>query len=231
VTPRRTFLASLAAASCVRAAEPSATSPLKPPAGGPIDVAFVISPGATVIDFTGPWEVFQDVMLPSRGATHEDQMPFRLWTVAATREPVRATAGLHLIPDYAVSDAPSPRVVIVPAHRSSPEVLDWIRRTAATADVTASVCTGAFALARAGLLAGREATTHHDFHDRLATQFPDVKVVRNRRYVESGPIATAAGLTSGIDLALRIVERYFGTEVARTTAVYMEHEGTRWISG
>ena len=227
---RRTFLTSGAAASLLplHATGGEAARPLTPPKTGPIDVAFVISDQATVIDFAGPWEVFQDVMIPERGATHDEQMPFRLFTVAASKDPVRATAGLHLIPDYAVADAPLPRVVIVPAHRSSPAVLDWLKAVAPKVDVMASVCTGAFALARAGLLAGREATTHHDFVDRLESGFPDVKVVRGRRWVESGPVATAAGLTSGIDLALRVVERYFGREAAVRTARYMEHESPLW---
>jgi transcriptional regulator GlxA family with amidase domain len=94
-----------------------------------------------------------------------------------------------------------------------------------------SVCTGAFVLAEAGLLAGKKATTHHDFHDRFATQYPNVTLERGLRYVESAPnLATAGGLTSGIDLALRVVERYFGRDVARHTAVYMEYQGKGWLT-
>jgi transcriptional regulator GlxA family with amidase domain len=91
-----------------------------------------------------------------------------------------------------------------------------------------SVCTGAFVLANAGLLKGRAATTHHDFFDEFAKAFPDVTLRRGLRFVESGRIATAGGLTSGIDLALRVVERYFGREVAQTTATYMEYQSTGW---
>jgi transcriptional regulator GlxA family with amidase domain len=197
---------------------------LVPPATGPIDVAFLISEGATVIDFTGPWEVFQDTMVDTRGATHAEQMPFRLFTVADGPGAVRVTGGLRLTPDYTVDNAPTPRVIVVPAMRSTPRVLDWLRQTSTRADLTMSVCTGAFQLARAGLLKGRPATTHHDFLDALARDFPDVQVQRGRRFVESGSFATAAGLTSGIDLALRVVERYFGAATASTTAAYMEYE-------
>jgi len=200
---------------------------LLPPASGPIDVAFLVSEGATVIDFTGPWEVFQDTMVPTRGSSHEEQMPFRLFTVADGSAPVQATGGLRITPDRTVDDAFAPRVIVVPAMRASARVIEWLRRTSATADLTLSVCTGAFVLARAGLLAGRSATTHHDFLDRFAQDFPDVKVERGRRYVEGGRIATAAGLTSGIDLALRVVERYFGRGVADATARYMEYERSR----
>ena len=142
--------------------------PLHPPARGPIDVAFLVSDHATVIDFTGPWEVFQDVSLPERGG----EAPFRLYTVAATRAPVRVTGGLQLVPDYSVADAPAPRVVVVPAMQRSPAVIDWLRKTSQTADLIMSVCTGAFVLGHAGLLSGKHATTHHDFHDQFAGAVP-----------------------------------------------------------
>jgi transcriptional regulator GlxA family with amidase domain len=233
---RRIFLgaAALPALAALDLSQPDdagTTSPLRPPARGAIEVAFLISEGATLIDFAGPWEVFQDVMVPERGPAHEDQMPFRLFTVADSREPVRVTGGMRIVPDFSVADAPRPRVVVVPAMRRSPAVVDWLRRTSATADLIMSVCTGAFVLGHAGLLAGKRATTHHDFHDRLAEQFPDVKLERGLRFVESAPnLATAGGLTSGIDLALRVVERYFGREVAGRTAAYMEYQGKGWIA-
>jgi transcriptional regulator GlxA family with amidase domain len=205
--------------------------PLRPPAQGPIDVAFLISNGATVIDFTGPWEVFQDVMLPERGDSHEEQMPFRLYTVADGPDPVRVTGGMRIVPDYSVADAPPPRVVVIPAMRRTPAILDWLRKTSASADLIMSVCTGAFVLAEAGLLAGKKATTHHDFHDRFAAQYPNITLERGLRFVESAPnLATAGGLTSGIDLALRVVERYFGRDVARRTATYMEYQGKGWLT-
>src|SRR5262245_55744750 len=113
----------------------SGSKPLRPPARGPIDVAFLVSEGATVIGFTGPWEVFQDVELPER-----EGAAFRLFTVAATRDPVRVTGGLQLVPDYSVADAPAPRVVVVPAMRRSPAVIDWVKKTSVTADLVMSVC-------------------------------------------------------------------------------------------
>lgn len=204
--------------------EGPATSRLAPPAKGFIDVAVLVSEGATVIDFSGPWEVFQDTMVQGRGNTPDEQMPFRLFTVADGPDAVRVSGGLRLTPDYTVDNAPSPRVIVVPAMKGSPRVLDWLRQTSPKADLTMSICTGAFQLARAGLLKGRPATTHHDFIDALARDFPDVQVQRGKRFVESGSMATAAGLTSGIDLALRVVERYFGAEVATKTAAYMEYE-------
>jgi transcriptional regulator GlxA family with amidase domain len=200
---------------------------LTPPPRGPIPVAVLVSEGATVIDFAGPWEVFQDTMVPSRGQSHDEQMPFQLYTVADSTEPVRVTGGMRIVPDYTVDDAPAPRVIVVPAMRASERVLAWLRKTSPSTDLTMSVCTGAFVLGRAGLLKGRRATTHHQFQGDLAKAFPDVTVERGRRFVEGGGnVATAGGLTSGIHLALRVVERYFGREVGDATARYMEFDRT-----
>ena len=198
--------------------------PLARPANGPIRVAVAISEGVTVIDFAGPWEVFQDVMLPG-----DDDMPFALYTVAATKDVVEGSGGLKIVPDHTFASAPDPRVVIVPAQKGSPELHAWLRKMAGSADVVASVCTGAFQLAKAGLLSGKRATTHHEFTDQLASRFPDVKVEKGLRFVENERVSTAGGLSSGIDLALHVVERYFGRSVAERTAAYMEYQGKGWI--
>ena len=218
---RRAFLAGAAATAAGRQ--------LIPPARGPIPVAFVLGPHATMIDFAGPWEVFQDVMVPERGATHDEQMPFQLFTVAEQADTLRVTGGMRVTPDYTVANAPQPRVIVIPAHQGSPRLVDWILSASARADLTFSVCTGAFHLARTGLLRGKTATTHHQFLDRFAQEFPDVLVRRGRRFVEHDRVATAGGLTSGIDLALRVVERYFGRPTAQRTAAYMEYQSTGWI--
>ncbi|HEY7433809.1 MAG TPA: DJ-1/PfpI family protein, partial [Methylomirabilota bacterium] len=128
-----------------------------------------------------------------------------------------------------IANAPAPKVIVIPAHRGSPAVVEWIRGAAAGADLTMSVCTGAFHLARTGLLKGRAATTHHQFLDRFAAEFPEVTVKRGLRFVEHEKVATAGGLSSGIDLALRVVERYFGRPVAERTATYMEYDSRGWI--
>jgi transcriptional regulator GlxA family with amidase domain len=221
-------LAALGLSSELSESPAKPSSALRPPERGPIDVAFLISNGATMIDFAGPWEVFQDVVVPERGGFEET---FRLYTVADGRDPVRVTGGMQIVPDYGVADAPPPRVVVIPAMRRTPAILEWLRKTSASADLIMSVCTGAFVLAEAGLLAGKKATTHHDFHDRFAAQYPNVTLERGLRFVESAPnLATAGGLTSGIDLALRVVERYFGRDVARRTATYMEYQGKGWLT-
>ena len=108
----------------------------------------------------------------------------------------------------------------------SKQMLDWLRRAAARSQVLMSVCTGAYKLAMAGLLDGKKAATHHDFQDDFQKRFPKVSLERGVRYVQSDPVIfTAGGLTSGIDLALHVVELYFGRAAAARTAQYMEY---RW---
>jgi transcriptional regulator GlxA family with amidase domain len=197
---------------------------LTPPAHGSIPVAILISAGLNVIDFSGPWGVFESVMVPNA-----EQAPFRLFTVSESAEVVTSGSGLKLVPDYTFANVPEIKVAVIPAQRGSDAMREWLRKVAATADVTMSVCTGAFHLAKAGLLSGKAATTHHEFLDKLQREFPDIQVKRGVRFVEGEKISTAGGLTSGTDLALRVVERYFGRDVAQTTATYMEYQGKAWI--
>jgi transcriptional regulator GlxA family with amidase domain len=203
----------------------SPAPPIRPPASGPIRVAVALTDGATVIDFAGPWEVLQDAGDPERDAG------FELFTVGDATKPVRGSGGLQLVPDHAFQDAPQPHVIVVGAQRGSPALISWLKSASPRTDLTMSVCTGAFQLGKAGLLKGLAATTHHDFYDKFAAAFPDVEVRRGLRFVESSPqIATAGGLSSGIDLALRVVERYYGRETAAKTAAYMEYQSKGWIA-
>jgi len=202
-------------------------APLVVPASGEIRVAFLISPDAEVVDVTGPWGVFEYVLLENAS-----RRPFKLYTVAASREAVRMSDGLTVLPRYSVADAPAPNVVVVPAmsvDKLAPAALDWLRAVQKSSDVSMSVCNGSFVLARAGLLDGKSATAHHTAYGLLRATYPQVRVVRGLRYVEDGKIATSGGLMSGVDLALRVVERYFGREVAKQTAQFLEYQGTGWM--
>lgn len=209
-----------------------ADAALTAPAHGKIKVAVVLTDGATMIDFAGPWEVFQDTWVPTRGDSMAAQMPFELLTVGAATKPTRISGGMMVVPDYTFADAPPADIVVVGAQRGAPELTDWLKQAHARGAVVMSVCTGAFKLAATGLLDGRPATTHHDFFDRFASKFPKVRLMHSRRYVQSGDrLFTAGGLSSGIDLALHVVALYFGTETAERTAAYMEYEGTDWRTG
>jgi len=214
---------------------PQAASPiraLKPPASGTINVAFIISQDTEAIDLAGPWEVFQDVMFTPKGGPWlgegEMVMPFNLYTVSDSLEPLSAN-GLILIPSFTFETAPKPQVIVIPAQSGRTAAQKtWLLATAKTADVTMSACTGASMLAAYGLLDNQKATTHHMSLKKLQAQYPAVKFVSGARYIENEKIATAGGLTSGIDLALHVVERYYGRETAQNTADFLEYRGELW---
>ena len=189
--------------------QPAATvAKLVPPAHGKIPVAFIIGRSAETIDFAGPWEAFYFAYRPSPGSMNMDDMElFQLYTVSDSKEPVRVSGGMRIIPDYTYADAPEPKVVVVPATSKSPEMLDWIRKVSKHTDVVMSVCIGAYRLAEAGLLSGKTATTNGGAYVDIQRKFPDVHFVRNMRWVQSDPMIFTSGSTgAGIDLALHIVD-------------------------
>jgi putative intracellular protease/amidase/YHS domain-containing protein len=220
------FANSNTVASSDDATQGGKTNQIKPPPHGTIPVAFLMSEGAVMIDFAGPWEVFREATVPGR-----QEHPFRLYTVAESTKPIHASGGMQIIPDYTLANAPAPKVIVIPAQSDpSGAVLQWIRNSTRNTDVTMSVCTGAFILAQTGLLSGKSATTFHGAFKPFAVDFPDVHLKRGARFVEEGNLATAGGLSSGIDLALRVVERYYGREAAQKTAYNMEYQGQGWMN-
>ena len=180
---------------------------------------------ANVIDTAGPWEVFQDVQIDALVGTRSS---FELFTVGPSEGILTMTGGLKVKPNYSIANAPQPNVIVVPAQRATDETRAWLRTASVKTDVTLSVCTGAFQLARAGLLKSVAATTHHDFWNSFAKEFPAIELRRGLRFVDNGRIATAGGLTSDIDMALHIVARYFGDETAIKTVRYMEYSSDAW---
>lgn len=196
--------------------------PLIAPPTGLIQVACTISRGTTEIDYVGPQAVFQTWHRDP--ITKKPSPKFQLWTVSDTREPVDGR-----IADYTFETAPEAHVVIVPAQSGSEALLNYLRKVSKTADVTMSVCVGARHLAKAGLLNGTSATTHHGSLAAFIKEFPDVTWQSGQRFVEGNRISTSGGLTSGIDLALRVVERYYGRAAAQSVADHLEYEGKRWM--
>lgn len=206
-------------------------SALQPPDGRKIRIAVVMTEGAVVIDFAGPWEVFENVHTAT--GSMDQQMPFELYTVGRDRQPIHTSGGMKpgmtVVPDYGFADAPAPDVVVVGAQSGDDQLGPWLRKVHEQHALIMSVCTGAFKLAQAGLLDGKSATTHHASLQRLANQYPRITVRSSVRYVESDPlILTAGGLSSGIDSALHVVELYYGPKVAQATADYMEYQGQGW---
>lgn len=223
----------LIAATVPSAYAADAGTTLTPPKSGTIKVAFVLSEGATMIDFAGPWEVFENVMLDGHGDDMDAGMPFELYTVAPSKAPIHTSGsrrpGMTVTPDYSFADAPTPDIVVVGAQSGGPGLSEWLQKVHAQNAVVMSVCTGAFKVAKAGLFDGSEATTHHAFFGNFEQQFPKVKLVRSVRYVQAGPkVFSAGGLSSGIDLALHVVAEYYGPAQAQKTADYMEYQGTGW---
>jgi len=200
-----------------RAASTLPARPLPVPNDGTVRVAFLLGDGFNVIDVAGAWETFQDAAVAHAAGR------FELYTVGPSREPLAGSAGLAVQPAYAFDDAPVPHVVVIPAHAPSAQTVPWLQRVAERADLVMSVCTGAFVLADTGLLDGKTATTHHGSWDDFERTYPKIELVRGTRFVEHEHVATAGGLTSGIDLALRTVERYLGRDAADQTAAYMEY--------
>jgi transcriptional regulator GlxA family with amidase domain len=198
-------------------------NPLIPPELGSIPVAFPIADGAVIIDFCGPWEVFRSADIPGHGDA------FQTYTVAETLEPITASGGMKIIPNYTFQTAPAPKVVVIPAQDPPTQaMLSWVRSVTEATDVTMSVCMGAFLLAETGLLSGRSAATFHDAYARFEAQYPDIHLKRGARFVEDGNLASAGGLSSGIDLAIRVIERYFGCKAAERTAYTLEYQGKGW---
>jgi transcriptional regulator GlxA family with amidase domain len=233
---RRNFLAAGLSAgftlpAALRAAEHSQSNPtraiaegaaLKPPADKPIQVAVAVSAGTTWIDFVGPEAVFETWHFDPVAKKHKPR--FKVFYVSENIEPVS-----HLVPDYTFENAPPAQIVLVPAQSGSPALLEWLRKTAGQTDVTMSVCTGARHLAKAGLLDGKQATSHHKAIDELTKNFPAVKWISGMRFVEGNKISTGGGLTAGIDLALRVTERYFDRQWALEVADHLEYQGKGWI--
>jgi transcriptional regulator GlxA family with amidase domain len=192
-------------------------------------VAIFVFPDAEVLDFAGPYEVFTTATRVHGRKYPSSPAPFAVFTVAQEIGTVRARAGLVVTPDYTFANHPPIDLLIIPggvvsAQLKTPAVAEWIRRTAATAKLTASVCTGAFLLAQAGLLEGKSATTHWSDVGELRKMFPSLTVLENRRWVDEGAIVTSAGISAGIDMSLHLVERLAGRELALGTARQMEFD-------
>lgn len=191
-----------------------------------LDVAILLFPEVEVLDFAGPFEVFS---VASRIHRERPHPVFRVRTVAADPAVVLARHGLPVLPQSHFSEAPAVDVLIVPGGIVDQPLADaptlrWIGETAQRAELTASVCTGAFLLAKLGLLDGRTATTHWEDIPTLRAAHPAVSIVEDVPYVDEGRIVTSAGISAGIDMSLHLVGRILGRPAARATARQMQYE-------
>jgi len=225
----RTFGCALAVAVYLATALPAAEpAPAKPAPAPPVRVAILLYDGVQVLDVAGPLEVFTG----ARDA-HGGGAAFDVFLVAERPGPVVANnTGQVYQPRYTLKDAPQPQILIVPggdtrAAEANPVLIEAIRNWSKKTELTASVCTGAFLLGKAGLLEHRMATTHWYFLDRLAKEYPNTEVVRDVRFADAGKIMSSAGVSAGIDMALAIVQRYLGKEATDLTARVMQYECRR----
>lgn len=187
-----------------------------------IHVGILMFDGVQIIDFAAPYEVF-------------GQAGFRISTVSAQGKPVTTAMNLKVSPDLSFAQAASFDVLVVPGGNIHDVVEDqvvrkWLRERSVEADIVLSVCTGSHILATSGLLDNLAATTFHKAFDGLADISPSTKVVRHERWVDNGKIVTSAGLSSGMDAALHVVERLQGRGRARTVAMNLEYDW-RWEQG
>jgi transcriptional regulator GlxA family with amidase domain len=234
---RRTLIAStlmVGAAGCAsagaRTVDAAPIEPIRMPEGGIVRAAFLMDEAATMIDFAGPWEAFQDAGPRDQG--------FENYTVAPSAAPIVVSGGMEIVPKYTLANAPQPSVVVIPAQRggrieaaTTAAKVEWLRAVAPNADVVLSVCTGAFLLARTGLLDGLLSTTHFQFYDDFEAAYPRVTLLRGRRFVDNDKFVSSGALTSGVDAALHVVARYFGEADAVRVAAYMDHQSDGWRTG
>jgi transcriptional regulator GlxA family with amidase domain len=191
-------------------------------------VGILIFPEVEVLDFCGPFEVFSVTRL-SEERRREEPSPFDVALVAESKEAVTATGGLRVLPDVTTTACPPLDVLVVPGGwgtRSAiknERLLQWIGEQGRTVETLTSVCTGAMLLGHAGLLDGRRATTHWRSLPWMRESFPAVTVEEKLHVVEDGHVLTSAGISAGIDMALRVVARYHGEAIAGATARHMEY--------
>lgn len=179
-----------------------------------------------VLDFAGAFEVFS---LAEEPKTHAKLAS--VCTIAQSREMISARNGLKVMPYYGFENAPELDLLIVPGGYGAEEIeihnevlLAWLKKRAESTPIVASVCTGAFLLAKAGLLSGRRATTHWMDCDRLEREYPEVSILRGVKYVDEGNILTSGGISAGINLCFHLLARLFSADVARHTAKRMEYD-------
>jgi putative intracellular protease/amidase len=185
------------------------------------NVAIFIFDGVQIIDYTGPFEVL--------GQAHDGEKKiFNVYTVAEKSDAITTNMGMTVVPKYSFADMPRTDVLVLPGGNVSPglektNVIKWVQETSANAEFVMSVCNGAFYLGKAGLLDGLTATTFYGLIDPLKTLAPKARIVSDQRFVDNGKIVTTAGLSSGIDGALHLIEKIVGRGRAQEVALNLEY--------
>jgi transcriptional regulator GlxA family with amidase domain len=194
----------------------------------PLIVGILIFDDVEILDVAGPFEVFAVTRLNDEQRLQQSS-PFKVYLISETNKQITAIGGLRLTPDVTISECPELDLLVVPGgwgtrKESKNKILvKWIGNQFTNNRLIASVCTGSSLLGKAGLLDGRDATTHWRAFDFLQESAPKARILKNVRFTLTEPIFTSVGVSAGIDLALRIVSHVFGTEVGQATARQMEY--------
>jgi transcriptional regulator GlxA family with amidase domain len=187
-------------------------------------IGIVLFAGAEELDWAGPWEVL------AAWAAQWPEDGVEVFTLARDEGPIECAKGLRVLADHTWATAPPLDVLVYPGGRGTrPQledetVLEWIRETARGGTLMTSVCTGSLVFAGAGLLDGRPATTHWGSLDLLGTLGREIEVRPDDRFVDTGEVITAAGVSAGIDMALHLVRRLHSEERAREVRRYIQYD-------
>lgn len=192
-----------------------------------MNIGIYLYDNAEVLDFAGPFEVFT-----TASRVHARQKPgaslFDVSLIAEREGLIHARADFKVQPHYTIQNHPRLDVLIIPggvhtAELEKPAVIEWIRQTANSIQLTASVCTGAFLLAKAGILQDKSCTTHWEDIPDLRAMFPTLDIKEDVPWVDNGRVVTSAGISAGIEMALHLVAKLAGKELALRTARQMQY--------
>ncbi len=194
-----------------------------------INIGILVFDEVEILDFAGPYEVFSRTRLKKGllSRRNEKTLPFNIFTISVEKKQIKTTGGLIINTSYNINNCPKMNVLLIPGGMGTrrllenKNILSWIDNKKGI-DLICAVCTGALLLAKIGLLENRKATSHWGALGLLKKLSPSTQILNNRRYVYDG-VFTSGGVSAGIDMSLKIVEKYFGAEVALDTAHYIEY--------
>lgn len=187
------------------------------------NVAILLFDDAEVLDFAGPFEVF------SVASQVHDHKLFNVFTIAKSKQSIRAVNGLKVVPDHNIKNHPTIDILIISGGQGTTplleekEVLDWVKTIHANTEITMSICSGSRVLGVLGLLDNKEYSTHHLVYEDMQKIVPSGSAQKHKRYVNDGKIHTTGGISAGIDASFDIVEKLHGKKVAEETAKFMEY--------
>lgn len=203
-------------------------------------IAFLVIPDATLLDITGPYEVFSQAIECAQVHNKDSKPPYELHTISVDRRNVVTASGLVIqcqetinSLDYKIDTLFIPGVPnsLLDQYKPKPKTLTWIREQSKAVRRTCSVCSGTFLLAESGILNDKKVTTHWEVCDILTHNYPDIHVDSTPIFIKDGNIYTSAGISSGMDLALALVEedlgKPFALEVAKQMVLYLKRPGSQ----